>query len=98
MHCNYDNIQQMFTFDPVDITTSFAEARSDSFLTLFDVLFSVDLKQSTSLSSSSNSCVNTEGHLSDAEGYIICKDCPCFGDSSEIKTCQHCQMNKDEQT
>lgn len=84
----------------MDIAAPFDEARSGSFSTLlhsFDVLSSVDFKQSKSASQLSNadSCMDSECHLSDSEGYIVCRDCHF---SSVIKTCHHCQMSKDEQT
>lgn len=96
---------KIFSFDPVDMDVpKYQEKRSESLSTLLhtiDVLSAVKFKQSTNVSSSSNptgSCVDSECHLSDVEGYITCGDCPCSS-ASDIEICHHCQAvhNKDEQ-
>lgn len=98
MHFPNCHLLQISTFDPVDVAVPRYQALSGSFSTLlhsFDKLSSVkQLRTASSLSNHTDSCMDSECHLSDAEGYIMCRDCP--GSScSEIKTCHHCQMNTD---
>lgn len=77
----------------------FDDALSGSFSTLlhsFESLSPVNqLRTASALSNHSDSCMDSECHLSDAEGYIVCRDCP--GTScDEIKMCHHCQMKDDK--
>lgn len=64
-----------------------------SFSTLlhsFDMLSSAKKqpRSTSSLSNHTDSCMDSECHLSDAEGYVMCGDSACSS-SSEVKKCQN---------